>query len=266
MNKDIKHFLTKNSSTIMTITSCLGFIFSIGLSIYETPKAIEKIKEKEKEKGEKLTKKEKIKTAVPVYIPMISTSALTLGCIIGSEVLNKNNQRSLIGSMALVEKGYSAYKSKVKEICGEETHQKIMEEIQKDKVKRDDVSIYVTSGFEDFCGSFEEEDLNKECLFWDEYSNTYFDAYPAQVCLAFYHLNRNFRINGYACVNELYDFLGIKEIKKMDDKFWNASKMFEEKEGFDWIDYKITKTTVDDDLRIYTIELIDIPEYDEEFA
>ena len=51
------------------------------VAVKSTPKALELLKEAEAEKGEELTRFEKIKTAGPVYVPSILIGSATLACI-----------------------------------------------------------------------------------------------------------------------------------------------------------------------------------------
>lgn len=60
--------------------------------------------------------------------------------------------------------------------------------------------------------SLEFEDADEEPrLFYDSFSNRYFQATFSQVLQAEYHLNRNFALmGGFVPLNMFYEFLGIE--------------------------------------------------------
>ena len=124
--KGLVGFMKRNSTTILTIIGSAGVAATAILAATETPKALRLIEEAKKKKGEELTKVEIVKAAAPAYIPAVVTGASTIACVVGANSLNKRAQASLASAYALVSSTYSEYKDKVKELCGEETHEKVM--------------------------------------------------------------------------------------------------------------------------------------------
>lgn len=66
---DARLFVKRNASTILTGLGSIGVLATTITAVKATPKALRLIEEAEKEKGEELTKWEKVKTAVSSYIP-----------------------------------------------------------------------------------------------------------------------------------------------------------------------------------------------------
>lgn len=121
------------ASTVLTCLGAVGVIATSVLTAKAVPKASRLLKNAEKEKGEELTKVEKVKTAAPAYIPAIVVGASTIACIFGANALNLNQQASLMSAYALLDNSYKEYRKKVEEIYGEEADDRIVEEIAKDK-------------------------------------------------------------------------------------------------------------------------------------
>lgn len=249
MNKlliDSKRFLKRNGSTILTCVGCVGVIATAVMAVKATPKALQLIKEAEKEKGEKLTKTETVAVAWTPYIPTIVVGASTIACIFGANVLNKRRQAALMSAYALLDSSYKEYKQKVEDLYGEEADKNIREEIAKDNYEEAEI---------------EEEDDGK-LLFYDEYSQRYFRATSETVLRASYELNKLLVDECYASLNELYDLLGIPNTDFGDRLGWSSAHMFE-MYWSSWINFSYEKVTMDDGLECYIMHVTEpIIEYD----
>lgn len=225
----MKEFLRRNSSTILTCIGAVGVVATTVMAVKATPKALNLIEDAKEEKGEELTKWETVKVAGPAYIPAVISGAATIACIVGSNVINKRQQASLMSAYALLDNSYKEYKKKVDELYGEEAGQKVREEIAKDKYTGD--------------GTLEDDD--KE-LFYDFYSGRYFESTKEAVMRAEYELNRELYVNGYACVNKFYEALGIEPRPEYADIGWTCGQL-ESMYWHTWIEFEHTETAIDDD-------------------
>ena len=125
-------FIKRNSATILSFVAVAGVVATAITSANATPKAVRALDTAKLNKGEEeLTKIEKVKTVLPVYLPTIITGAATVVCILGSNVLNQRTQASLSSAYAIVDQSYRDYRNKVKELYGEETDNRIIEAIAK---------------------------------------------------------------------------------------------------------------------------------------
>ena len=238
-------YLRRHSSTILTVLGAAGVVGTTVLAIKATPKAVKTIDDAEREKGEELTKVEVVRMAGPIYIPTIIMGSVTITCIFGANVLNKHQQASLASAYALVNSSYKEYQNKLKELYGEEADQKIREAIVIEKAK----DIHISS--ECLCGKCDlsvEDSGSEPKLFYDEWSQRYFEATIEQVITAEYHLNRNFILRGCAMLNEFYEFLGLEETAVGSTIGWAIG------DDFYWIDFDHNKVTLDDGLECYIIE------------
>lgn len=89
------------------------------MAVKATPKALKKIETAEKEKGEELSKWEKVKVDGPSYVPAVPIGAATVMCVIGANLLTSRRQANIASAYALVNESYKQYQNKVREIYGD---------------------------------------------------------------------------------------------------------------------------------------------------
>lgn len=243
----MKDFIRRNGSTILTVLGGVGVVTTAIMAAKATPKAINILEQAKEEKGEKLTKLETVKAVAPVYIPSVITGAAAIACIFGANVLNKHQQASLASAYALLDTSYKEYKRKLVELYGEETHQNIVDALAIEKAE----DVGITAGyFATNCDLTVDECCGEPRLFYDEYSNRYFEATIEQVINAEYHLNRNYILRGYSVLNELYEFLGLEPTEYGEVLGWAPLD-----EGTYWIEFNHRKVLIDDDLECYILEM-----------
>lgn len=241
-----KLFLSRNASTILTCIGGAGVIATSVLAVKATPKALKLIEKAEEEKGENLTKLETVKVAGPVYIPSIIMGASTIACIFGANVLNKRQQAAITSAYALLSNSYKEYKKKVEELYGEEAGTLIREELAKDKYEEQEPEL-------DFGD-------NKR-LFYDEFSERYFETTMEAVIHAEYELNKKIALHGGVSLNEFYELLDIPAMDYGESLGWSSGSLMETTWS-QWLDFKHEKVLVDDDLECVIISTNAEPYYD----
>ena len=246
-----KIFTKKNAPVFMAVVSVAGLVGTVVTAVYAAPKAEALLKEKEQQKGEPLTKAEKLKYAVPVYIPTILTGTATAVCIFGGSVLSRKQLASLGAGYTLVADQFTRYKNKVREIHGEQAHRDIMEQINCAVCEPEPLfapGLGLNAGFD-----FPED--RKQLLFYDPISEIFFKTSYEDVLSVLYHLNRNYMLRGSASCDEYYEFLGIECENLLG---WSMSG------GVVFLDFDISKA-VKDGVEYYRIEPVFWPEpdYDE---
>ena len=251
--------LKKASPTVLTVVGAVGLITTTVLAVKATPKAMERIKADSRKNHDgdpyAATKIEAVKSCWRCYIPVAASGAATLICIFGANILNKRQQASITAAYAFVNRQFSDYKRKLKELYGEEAHKNIMESLGVEKTKH--MSYCGPSCFSSGCMDFEDAD-EKPQLFYDAFSERYFEATLSQVLLSEYHTNRNFALGGgYIDVNSFYEFLGLEPLPELKDFVWDAN------DDIMWIDFEHTKAMVDDGLNgeipCYVIQMVFTP-------
>ena len=245
--KTSKLFLKRNSATILTCTGAIGVVATTIMAIKATPKATILLEEAKKEKGKNLTVIETVKTAGPVYIPTIITGVATITCIFGANVLNKRQQASLISAYALLDKQYKDYRAKVNVLYGNGTNEHVKNELVKDKYEEE---VYPLE--------------DNKVLFYDEFSERYFESTMEKVTRAEYILNRDLSYHNYAALNEFYDLLKLEIVDYGDILGWNTFELMD-RNCFSWIDFRHRKVELEDGLECYIIEIITepIPNFEE---
>lgn len=222
-------FLKRNSSTVLTCIGAAGVIATSVFAVKATPKARMLIDEAEEVKGESLTKLEVVKVAGPAYIPTVITGTATIACIFGANVLNKRNQAALTSAYALLDNSYKEYKKKVEELYGEEASSKVREELANDAFEEHPIAV-----------------SNDKQLFYDMYSDRYFESTMQKVLEAQYNLNRSFTTKGYAYLNEFYDYLEIEHIPSGYKLGWSAAQCLD-MHCQSWIDFNNELIRIDSD-------------------
>lgn len=235
-------FLKKNSATILTCVGAAGVIATTVTAVKATPKAIGLLDKAREEKGEELTKFETVKIAGPAYVPAAIIGVSTLACIFGANLLNRRSQASLMSAYALVDGAYKDYRKKVDELYGSEASATIRAEIAKDK-------------YED-C-PVEEVSAGKR-LYYDYYSNRYFEATPYQVQRAEYEVNKTLITNEGVYLNEWYAHLGLEGLDHGYDFGW-TTYMNMDAYWQTWVDFHHETVTMEDGLECIIISFLQEP-------
>lgn len=242
-------YLKNHSPTILSIIGVIGVIGTTVLAVKATPKAIKRLEQAENEKGENLTKFEAVIAAGPMYIPTILIGVSTIVCILGANALNKRQQASLISAYALLEGSYKEYRNAAKKVYGVDADEKIIGDMANNTyVSCDGLHLYDPENDKD----------SDRVLFYDFYSQRFFNAPMGQVINAEYHINRNLQLRGNATVNEFYEFLGLNHVPGGDDIGWALDDLMES--GIMWLDFDNRFTTMEDGVECHIVSPMWTPE------
>lgn len=228
----MKKFLKKYSATILTAIGIVGAVSSVVLAIKATPNAEKDIAKEETKQTRPLTNIEKVKVCWKEYIPTMLCLTGTITCIAGANILNKKQQASLISAYAFLSNQFKEYKKIVTKLYGDDAQEKIRAEIMREKAMPEE---------------------NTE-LFYDEFSERYFDADRRDVKNAEYEFNRYLSIMGYASLNDYYDFIGLEPIAGGDDIGWSIATgcIYQ---GYSWVSFKQDLVKLEDGLECITISM-----------
>jgi hypothetical protein len=236
-----KLFVKRNASNILTCMGGVGVVATSVMAVKATPKVLLILEETEKEKGEKLTRLEKIVAAGPAYLPSIAIGVSTIACIFGANMLNKRHQAALMSAYALIDNSYKEYKEKVKELYGEEYDERARDEIAKDKYDEKDI-----------LGDDEE-------LFYEEFSRRYFKSTHLKVQRALYDLNRELIMAECVTVNDYYKLLGLPPIDGGDEMGWSTGMNFDYYWQL-WIDFSRHTFQLEDGTVVHKIVMFQEPD------
>lgn len=229
----LKMFAKKNGPTILTCIGSVGVVITSVMAIKATPKAIVLLEDARDEKGNDLTKFEKVMVAAPAYIPTIIVGASTIACVFGANILNQRQQAALMSAYALLDGTYKEYQSKVVDLYSEEADSRVKKEIAKDKYLGDDKLV------------------DNDVLFYDEFSGRYFESTNAKVLKAEYETDKKISDRGRACLNDFYRALGLEPTKYGDRLGWSANNMS--------LDFCHEKFILDDGLEACIITFVQEP-------
>lgn len=241
---DAMKFFKDNSTTILTGLGVTGVISTAVMAAKATPKALDILEEKEEYKqehyGESLTKFEKALALTPAYIPSILMGLGTCACILGAHKIHVNREASLISMYTTLNTVYDEYRRKVLEVCGEDTARYIDDELEKEERL---IEQY---------GSPTEP-----VLFYDEYSQRYFEMSIFDMMRTIYEVNRMYTFQGELSLNNFYEFLNLAPVDIGDKLGWNATKDSICR-GMAWLDITWVKIDTPDGLEafglIFTVE------------
>lgn len=236
-------FLKKNASTILTCAGGAGVIATSVIAVKATPKALALLENAKEEKGEDLTKTEKVKVAGPAYIPAVLMGVSTIACIFGANALNQRQQAALMSAYALLDNSYKDYKKKVEELYGKDVESFVREEIAKDKYEEDPYPV--------------EDGMQ---LFYDEFSQRYFNATTEQVLRAEHEVNRMLATDYGVYLNEFYELLGIERVDYGDYLGWSTGEIVE-MQWHCWIDFHHQKVIMEDGLECTIISMYTEPTF-----
>lgn len=223
-------FVKRNSATILTCVGGVGVVATSVMAVKATPKALRLLDEAQNEKGEELTKFEMVKAAGHVYIPAVLVGASTIACIFGANALNKHQQAALMSAYALLDSSYKEYKKKVGELYGGDAHTQIKDAIAKDKYNEKETKV---------------EDGKR--LFYDEYSDRYFESTTEDLLIAEANINKSLGDFGAVCLNDWYGLLKLPGTDYGNYLGWNKYEMFE-MYWSSWIEFDHRKVVMDDGL------------------
>ena len=248
-------YLRKYSPVILTCVASVGVVVTTVMAVKATPKALILIENdsRRNHNGDPhaYTKTEAIMAAWKCYIPSVIIGASTIVCIFGANALNQKQQAALTSAYALINNSYKKYKAKLKEIYGEEAHQRIMRELAVEKAKKIPIETVglvdrKTLGFDDLD--------DKECLFYDALGDRYFTSTIIRVLEAEYHFNRNFCLGWIPSLNDLYEFLGLEKTEYGDTVGWTNSNG-----DYYWVDFFHIYTEVDGTMNCWVIDTDQAP-------
>ena len=248
MNKHSKfnRFFQKNSPTILTIIGSAGVAVTAAMSARDTVKAMkriqiaEDIQKIEYIEDRPLTKKQKIKIAIPCYIPTIITGLSTILCILGANKLNKDTQKSLTSAYMLLDQTYREYKNSVTELYGEEGNKNVIKHIADKKIVEMDIN--------------DEPDMD---IFFDFFSLQFFNSTLDKIREAEEAANEMLKMHGYFSLATWYSFVGA-DMNAADEMLgWSlgAGKLY----GYDSIKIDVEECVKEDGSKHYVIDFVDRP-------
>lgn len=205
-----KNVIAKRSPEILTGIGIAGMITTTVLAVKVTPKALRILADAEYDKGERLTKQEKVQACWKCYVPAIVTGATSAACLIGASSVNLRRNAALATAYKLSETALTEYADKTLEVVGEKKEKFIRDKVAEDRINKDPVSkneVFITDKGNTLC--------------YDTISGRYFKSDIDKIKKAENELNKRMLSETYLSLNEFYDELGLAHTRLGDDLGWN---------------------------------------------
>lgn len=214
--------LKEHAPGIMTGIGIFGMAASVGLAVWQTPKADILLQQKKQEKQQagqepKVTAMETVKAVWKPYLPSLLTFAASAGLLIGSGHIAGVRTATMATALGLSETAFREYKTQVVKSLGEKKEGLIQDEVAKEKIAAHpvkDQQVIITGGGETLC--------------YDSISGRYFKSCMEKLKRAENEINRRLLGEMYISLNEFYDEIGLKNVDCGDVLGWNTSGGFME--------------------------------------
>lgn len=244
--KGIAQTLKKQSPLILSIVGSIGVLGTAVLTTHATIKAVriaDGMQRLEPDKGKVVypSNEEIVKAVWKCYIPPVTVGLATIGCILGSAVLSRHQQKALASAYILLDQSFREYKNKVNELYGENADREVRSEIVKD--------LYADT---------DERYDGETLIFYEEHYGKLFERTMLQVKTAEYELNRKFALDGEASINDFLDLLGLDNVDFGDCIGWLADSNYDFY-GHLWIEFKHEPIIMDDGMECKVINITTPP-------
>lgn len=226
----------RNSPTIVSCIGAVGVVATTIAAVKATPKALSLIENekayinKQLEEGgwqtrvDKLTTVETIKATWKCYIPTAIIGLSTIICIFGANALNKRQQAAITSAYMLLDNTYKQYKEKVSKLLGDNADTMVKKSIIEDQ-------------------------YSEITLFYEYHYGEFFERRKADVLNVEYQLNLKFASQGYACLNDFFELLGLPITQEGEVIGWSTQ------EGYSAIDFEHQLLELDDGMECTIINL-----------
>lgn len=250
-SEQIGYFVKRNMPTILSIGAAVGVVVSNILTNKASIKATLKVDELEKKKHRELTFTEEVKAVAPIYAPSIVVGAATIGCIFGSNFLNKKQLVALAGAMSILQSNFKRYRAEVVNEVGEEKEENVW---KKSKATVSSDSLYKTISEQE--GKF--VDTTGLTFFIDSITDQGFYADKATVEAAILKLNRKLQMSPRQTVtfNEFRDDLDLVPTCFGNVVGWSKIDMDEDDKVNSWIDIQLVPF---ENMDGYYLRYLDLP-------
>jgi len=197
----------KYASPILMGLGLSGMILSILMAISETPKAMEIVFDSKDDKDPKRKTVELVKCYAPTAVAFVCSTV----CVVGSASIQARKSAAITAAYSMLESSSRLYRDKVVASIGESKEAKIHDEVAKERLKQhppsDDIHI--------------EKLGNTICM--DSITGRYFESNVDMIKKSMRILNSRLLEDGILSLNDMFDELGLPNIKYGDDMGWEIT-------------------------------------------
>lgn len=221
LQRKAAQLVSDNSAGILTGVGIMGTIGTAVLTGRASFKAAEILEQRRKSYEEAcalpgdplytLTKKDKIITAAPLFIPPVLAGTATITAIFMANRMSAQKAAALAAAYGLSEGRFKEYREKVEEKLGVKKEGTIRDEIAQDRVTANAPSkevIVLTSG---------------EVLCMDMFTGRYFRSSVETIKRAENSINEDLFDQQYASLTDFYNLIGLEGTTFSDELGWNRA-------------------------------------------
>lgn len=249
LSNQLWRFLNRNSQHFLTAGGVLG----LGITVYLAVDAADKWRKKAAEyaNSEDFVDCHPetggiVKEAAVIFAKPAISAVVTVGCIVGSDVLNTKKLRASNIAYNKLSANFSEYRAAVIGALGAGANKKALEYASEKSKKEIQTEPPMEPG---------------QYHFYDTFSRNDFVSTLADVIEAQYNLNHDFAENGYVSANDYYRYLGAPLIERGDELGWDIGELVDYW-GTYWIDFWNEEHVEEDGTKWYSIHMGQIPTID----
>lgn len=203
--------IKRRSPEILLGVGIAGFVGAVITAAKATPEAMRRIGTARRQNDGEITTKDKIIVAAPCYIPTVALCAASTTALIFSCSIHNKRNAALTAAYALSEAALKDYKLSVKEVLGDRSNEKVVDNIAKQKIDAVEPkeSEEITAG-------------HGTQLCYDTLSGREFWSDIETIRRAVNNLNKQLIDEQFISVNEWYYELGLDPTGEGHSLGWNA--------------------------------------------
>lgn len=208
-----------NTPTILTAIGVTGTIATAVFASKASFKAAEVLRENDGkrsfEEGDisPLEPREKFDLTWKLYIPAVTTGAVTIACIVTANQVSNRRAAALATAYSISQEAFREYKGKVFERIGEKKEQVIRDEITQEKVNKNPPGPWLLVGDNVLC--------------FDAHSGRYFESNLEAIRKAVNDINFMLINENYASLTDFWEIIGLARTADSDEIGWNLDTKFE---------------------------------------
>lgn len=210
-----------NGKTVFLVVAGVGMGVTLYLTAKNTPdaqrrkeEALQAKKERTGDENAKLTFVESVQAQIGAYIPAIVSGMVTVGSLVGNEVINEQNLKK-------AEKSYNDFKEMTDKLSGKGAAKFVEKAAEQKKI--DEKAGKPWSQKQQFRIIFQGKSIQ-------------FEETRENVIEAIYSTNRYFHERGIITFNEFLHYLGQPPVDEGDERGWECY-VGEAVYGYTWIDF-----------------------------
>lgn len=208
-------FCTDNAPVILTVLGASGLFISVGFAFNAGTKASKILVNAEREKGEKLTKKEVVQHTWKIFIPTAVSTISSAACIIGANSVNAKRNAALATAYKITETALIEYRDAVEETIGKKKAIAVQDKVAENHIKDHPVTeTLIFPGEGDY-------------MCYDSISGRYFKSNKEKIDRAINTLNAEMFSNMYISLNEYFVELGLTATQLGNELGWAVPNILE---------------------------------------